>query len=154
MMTEKKYIICNYARANWGKTETLLEVVNILNSKNKPQYKLIAEKTDTDKDRWCHFNNNNKHVVISTQGDPYSFQREWLEDAAKTEAKVILTACRTKGSTVSAVYDIAKQYNYEIVWFNNFYFENQIFIGTTPAIETRKIEAEKIVEIIDTLLNK
>lgn len=153
-MIEKKYIICNYARANWGKTETLLEVINILNSKNKPQYELIAKKTDTYKDRWCHFNNNNKHVVISTQGDPYSYQHDWLEEAAKTEAKVILTASRTKGSTVRTVYEIAKKYNYEIVWFNNFYFENQLFIGTTPAIETRKIEAEKIAEIIDILLNK
>lgn len=92
---EKKYIICDYARANWGKTETLLEVISLL--KGKPQNTLINEKPNTGKDKWCHFEMKGKPVVISTLGDPNSAQPVWLEDAAKAGAKIIVTASRTSG---------------------------------------------------------
>lgn len=152
-----KYIICDYAKANWGKTETLLEVINILDSPSKPQYALIDEKPNTGKDRWCLFGVKDreikdKQVVISTLGDPYSAQPVWLEDAAKTGANVIVTASRSKGSTVNVVYDIARKYGYEIIWFQNFYFDNATLVGLLPMVDVKSKGAESIVEIIDKLL--
>ena len=44
-MKEKKYIICNYAKANWGKTETLLQVIEVLKELakvNPHQYDLLC----------------------------------------------------------------------------------------------------------------
>lgn len=153
-MKEKKYIICNYAKANWGKTETLLEVIEILkNSENfdSNQYKFINEKHDTGEDKWCHFKVKGKPVVISTLGDPYSPQLEWLTDAAETEAKVIVTASRTRGVTLNHVYSVANKYGYDVIWFESFHFDN--YVKDLPIFEIRKKEAEKIVEEIDILLN-
>ena len=154
-MKEKKYIICNYAKANWGKTKTLLKVIEILkensNNLDLDQYKFINEKPDTGKDKWCHFSVKGKTVVISTLGDPYSPQLEWLTDAAKTEAKVIVTASRTRGVTLNHVYSVANKYGYEVIWFESFHFDN--YVKDLPIFDIRKKEAEKIVEEIDILLN-
>ena len=147
---EKKYIICDYARANWGKTETLLEVISLL--KGKPQNTLINEKSNTGKDKWCHFEMKGKPVVISTLGDPNSAQPVWLEDAAKAGAKIIVTASRTSGSTVNAVYDIATRYGYEVIWFQNFHFDNSTLVGLSPMVDVRMKVAEYIVSIINILL--
>ncbi len=60
---KKKYIICDYARANWGKTETLLEVINILDDSSNPKFTLSDEKPHGDgKDRWCLFCSNDKKM--------------------------------------------------------------------------------------------
>ncbi|MBR3558352.1 MAG: hypothetical protein IKN78_05725 [Bacteroidales bacterium] len=147
---EKKYIICDYARANWGKTETLLEVISLL--KGKPQSTLIYEKPNTGKDKWCHFEMKGKPVVISTLGDPYSAQPAWLEDATNTGAEIIVTASRTSGSTVNAVYDIATRYGYEVIWFQNFHFDNSALVGLSSMVDVRMKLAECIVGIIDLLL--
>lgn len=147
---EKKYIICDYARANWGKTETLLEVISLL--KGKPQSTLIYEKPNTGKDKWCHFEMKGKPVVISTPGDPYSAQPAWLEDATNTGAEIIVTASRTSGSTVNAVYDIATRYGYEVIWFQNFHFDNSALVGLSSMVDVRMKLAECIVGIIDLLL--
>lgn len=147
---EKKYIICDYARANWGKTETLLEVISLL--KGKPQSTVIYEKPNTGKDKWCHFEMKGKPVVISTLGDPYSAQPAWLEDATNTGAEIIVTASRTSGSTVNAVYDIATRYGYEVIWFQNFHFDNSALVGLSSMVDVRMKLAECIVGIIDLLL--
>ncbi len=148
---ENKYIICDYAKANWGKTETLLEVIFLL--KESPQNTLFFEKPNTGKDKWCHFEINGKSVVISTLGDPYSDQPLWLEDAAeKAKAEIIVTASRTSGATVNAVYDIATRYGYEVIWFQNFHFDNSALVGLSPMMDVRMKVAECIVGIIDNLL--
>lgn len=148
---ENKYIICDYAKANWGKTETLLEVISLL--KESPQNTLFFEKPNTGKDKWCHFEINGKSVVISTLGDPYSDQPLWLEDAAeKAKAEIIVTASRTNGATVNAVYDIATRYGYEVIWFQNFHFDNSALVGLSPMVDVRMKVAECIVGIIDNLL--
>ena len=91
-------------------------------------------------------------MVISTLGDPYSAHPVWLEDAAKTGANVIVTASRSKGSTVNIVYDIARKYGYEIIWFQNFHFDNAALDGVLPMVDIRKKDAKHIVEIIEILL--
>ena len=149
---EKKYIICDYAKTNWGKTESLLEVISLL--KESPQNTIIFEKPNTGKDKWCHFEVKGKPVVISTLGDPYSAQPVWLEDAAKTGAEIIVTASRTSGSTVKAVYDIATRYGYEIIWFQNFHLDNFRPDKIHPSTDVRKKEAVCIVGIIDMLLER
>lgn len=151
-MEEKKYIICNYARAKWGKTETLLEVIYKLKSFCPSQCSLIIEKPNIGKDKWCLFDVKGKQVVVSTVGDPDSAQPEWLEDAAKNEAKIIVTASRTKGSTVNVVYSVAKRYGYEIIWFQNFHFDNPKLLGLSHMVNARKKEAEAIVQLIDILI--
>lgn len=149
---ERKYIICDYARANWGKTETLLKVINILDSPSNPQFTLADEKPNGDgKDRWCLFCSNDKKIVVSTIGDPNSVQPIWLEDAAKAGADIIVAASRTSGSTVNAVYDVAARYGYEIIWFQNFHIDNSKFSKMQPMTDVRHSVAKYIAEIIDVL---
>lgn len=148
----KKYIICDYARADWGKTETLLEVINILDSPSNPQFRLVDEKPHGDgKDRWCLFYGKNKKIVVSTVGDPNSVQPIWLEDAAKAGADIIITASRTSGSTVNAVYDVSTRYGYEIFWFQNFHIDNSKFSKMHPMTDVRHTAAKCIVKIINVL---
>ncbi len=144
-----KYIICDYAKANWGKTETLLEVISLL--KGNPKITLIYEKPNTEKDKWCHFKMNGKSVVISTLGDPNSEQPIWLEDAAKTGAQIIVTASRTRGSTIDVVYDIAKKYDYEIIWFQNFHFDNPALVGLLPMADIRAKDAKCLIDFLEIL---
>ena len=153
---EKKYIICDTAKSQWGKTETLLKVIDLLNRKfpeiYDSKYALTSEKT-SGKDKWCHFEKSNKKVVISTLGDPYSFQPQWMKDAAITGAKVIVTACRTKRSTMNVVYNIARECGYHIIWFRNFHIANPAIIEDLSIKNVRTEEAKCIVNIIDSLLS-
>lgn len=148
MEHSEKYIICNYAKADWGKTETLLEVIDILIGMNYP---IISQKPTTGKDKWCQFKLPNKDVVVSTLGDPYSDQAIWIEDAADTGAQVIVTASRTRGSTIESVYDVANRYGYEIIWFQNFHFDNKYYVGTQIIKDIRQKEAQCIVDIVKSL---
>lgn len=148
-MKEKKYIICNYADANWGKTETLLAVIDLLKKSNCE----IIKKGETEEgDQWYHFKfKNEKEIVISTLGDPDSKQSHWLKAATKTGAKVIVTASRARGITRYNVENIADKHGYSIIKFSNFHFED--YVEDLPIIKIRKKEAKKIVEVISILLN-
>lgn len=142
----QKYIICDTAVGFWGKTETLLEVIRIL----KPHLK--SEKDTASKDKWCEFDlPNGDKVVVSTLGDPNSAQPAWLLDAANTNARFIVTACRTSGFTVDTVYDIAQKFGYEIIWFKNFHFDSISLVGTQTMNDIRHQEAQCIVETIKIL---
>ena len=57
---KQKYILCDSARSNFGKTETLLSVIKIL----KRYYPLLMEKQNPEKDRWCHFQLPDHEVVV------------------------------------------------------------------------------------------
>lgn len=148
-MGRQKYIICNSACANWGKSDTLLDVIATL--KKTSSYKLLCEKPNNGKDKWCYFVDEEKSVVISTLGDPNSAQPKWLEDAAKTNANVIVTACRTRGSSVNAVYDVANRYGYEIIWFNNFHCDDTKLVSLSPMVDVKNIEVNCIANIINLL---
>ena len=142
----QKYIICDSARGFWGKSDTLLEVITMLS-----QY-LTKEIKREGKDRLCEFDLPQiGKVVVSTLGDPDSSQPVWLHDAIKTNARFIVTACRTSGSTVDVVYSIAHQYGYEIIWFKNFHFDSSSFYNTMEMSVVRHHEAQSIVDIIRSL---
>lgn len=143
--SEKKFILCDYATANWGKTETLLKVIDILSE----QYNIKSSEDSNGNDKWRLFElPKHKKVVVSTQGDPKSLQADWLKSAAENEAEIIVTACRTKGSTVEKIYDISKTYGHEIIWFQNFHFDSNSFHKTKQMNIVRNREAQNIVDII------
>ena len=143
----KKYIICDSAKAKWGKTETLLRVISLLIK----SYPLISQKQNKGRDKWCHFQLPNFDVVVSTLGDPYSAQPIWIDDAAKTGARFIATACRTSGATVNVVKNVAMKYGYEIIWFQNFHFDNISFLNTPEINSVRDLDAQHIVDMFFSL---
>ena len=65
----KKYIICDFARSDWGKTQTLLKVIDYFKDITPPK----TEEMIGDQDKYAVFKINEKTVVINTPGDPFSY---------------------------------------------------------------------------------
>lgn len=141
--TMSKYIVCDFARSNWGKSNTLLEVIEQL----KEKASLIVEEQIGDKDKYAVFEMNKKSIVVNTQGDPDSFQEDGLQRAIKEDAAVIVCASRTKGSTVECIYEMAK-HGYEVIWFSNFYADSE---DLSCVADFPVITADSIVKLIQKL---
>lgn len=120
----KKYIICDYARACWGKSATTLDVIEILERCSCVTTK-ENKKIEGFEDRYGKFvTDSGIKIAVVTQGDPRSFQKEYLEKAANEfNADVIICTARTKGETVDNVSAIAKN-RYDVIWFQNFSTNN------------------------------
>lgn len=138
-----KYIVCDFARSNWGKSNTLLEVIEQL----KEKASLISEEQIGDKDKYAVFDMNKKKIIVNTQGDPDSYQEEGLQRAVKEDAVIIVCASRTKGSTVECIYEIAK-HGYEVIWFSNFYADRE---DLSCVKDFPEVTADSIVKLIQKL---
>lgn len=139
-----KYLICDLARSDWGKTQTLLKVIDLLKAKTKP---LVEEVIDNG-DKFAIFKINGKKIIVSTQGDPNSYQKEGLLRAVNDNTDIIVCASRTKGATVNSIYETTNG-SYEIIWFNNFYADNKD-LSCIPSL--KNISAEAIVNLILTII--
>ena len=138
-MTEK-YIICDFARSDWGKSETLLKVIDILKTKADP----VTEELIDGHDKYAVFELDGKKIVVNTQGDPYSYQEKGLKRAVDENAVIIVCASRTRGNTVEMIYEIAKN-GYEVIWLSNFYADDEK-LSCVPYLSD--ISARSIVELI------
>ena len=113
----EKTIICLYAPANCGKTNSIRNLFlklggdkNVLNGKH---------------DFVSNVNFGNKSIGFASQGDPGSTQRKDIEELAKCNPDIIVTASRTRGDTVDNVTEIANKYGYTVVWISPFYFYDE-----------------------------
>lgn len=139
-----KYIICDFARSNWGKTKTLLEVIEQLKTKAY----LIDEIPIAPDDKFAVFEMNGEKIVVNTQGDPNSYQEEGLKRAVNENADIIVCASRIKGTSEKCIYTIAEN-GYEIIWFSNFFADND----SLPCVSIfPEITAEAIVKLIQKLI--
>ena len=139
-----KYLICDLARSDWGKTQTLLKVIYLIKTKTKP----LVEEVIDDVDKFAIFKINGKKIIVSTQGDPNSYQKEGLLRAVNDNADIIVCASRTKGYTANNIYETTNG-NYEIILFNNFYADNKD-LSCIPSL--KNISAEAIVNLLLTII--
>ena len=121
-----KTIICLYAPANCGKTNTIRSIFrklggnkNVLNG----AHDFVAD-----------VNYGHKRIGFASQGDPGSNQRTHIEQLAQNKCDIIVTASRTKGDTVDVIYEIANKYGYTVVWISPFYF-NDANYGTVDLFQ-------------------
>lgn len=141
--TMNKYIVCDFARGNWGKTNTLLKVIELLKEKTTP----IVEDLIGEVDKYAAFKLNGKKIIINTQGDPNSYQKEGLLRAVSENADIIVCSSRTKGATVDCIYEVAGD-DYDIIWFSNFHSD----LEDLPCVPYfPEIDAEAIVKLIQKL---
>lgn len=138
-----KYFICDYARANWGKTSTLKLVIQKLGTPVSTQ--------KSGNDEWAMFNvvtdsGAVKCVVVASAGDPQSVQPEWLQNAVGSKADIVVCAARQHGSTTSNVSTILGKNGYEEIWFQNFHTEQAILRDIL-----NDAAAESIVQLIHQL---
>lgn len=138
-----KYIICDFARSSWGKSQTLLKVIDLLKEENKPK----TEKLIDGYDKYAVFELNEKIIVVITQGDPDSHLEECLTDAVIENADFIVCASRSRGYTVDCIYNVAGK-GYDIIWFSNLYADDK----NSPCIKHLvEIAADSIVKLLKTL---
>lgn len=110
----EKTIICLYGPANCGKTNSIRNLFlkiggdkNVLNG--KPDFVSTV-------------NFGNKIIGFASQVDPGSTQRDDIEELAKCNPDIIVTASHSRGGTVDNVTEIANKYGYTVVWISPFYF--------------------------------
>lgn len=113
-----KYVICDTATHNHGKTQTLLKVIDRL--KLITDYEGIEETQINEEDKYASFQINNNIIVVETLGDPVPDFNEYLMRAVEIEAKVIVCASRASGYSFMDVYNL-RDYEYEVIRFSNFY---------------------------------
>lgn len=100
-------IIGFYGASNNGKTHTLNELINLLKAE---------ENALLNTDQTKSFEYNGKKIGISTHGDSGSVVKEQLGNLIKKDkCSIIITACRTSGSTHDAIEFYRDKYNIEYV---------------------------------------
>lgn len=115
MNSMSKYVLCDTATSDCGKTQTLLKVIERL--------QLIADHEEiqiNEVDKFAIFQINNNIIVVETLGDPAPDFNEYLMRAVEIEAKVIVCASRASGYSFMDVYNL-RDYEYEVIRFSNFY---------------------------------
>ena len=146
-MTFKKYIICDFAKAESGKSAVLNEVANKLNScKNIKQ---LDSKELNDFDNWYLFEYQGKRICVITGGDDASLMKKWFDWALKANADLLVCASRSKGDTVHCVNNVASKGGFSIVKFSNYFCE-----GDDSEINVlNECTAESVLNVIEKLLN-
>ena len=146
-MEKKKYIICDSARSDWGKTETLQAIIALLSATYKP-HDIHTEGKDT----YAVFTlKNGKTVFISTLGDPGSGYMNWWRIGIELKADIFVCASRTSGETFNNLINIANTYEYEVIWFKNFHFENIGMIKSKTCKSVRNLESNRLYDLIHLL---
>lgn len=138
-----KTIICLYAPANCGKTESIRSLFLKLGGDKK----VINETHDfVAIVLW-----GNKKIGFASQGDPGTPQEENLEKLVQSGCDIIVTASRTKGNTVYSVCDIANMHGYSVVWISPFYY-NDVNNATDETEELYRNSAERNSDNIAKLI--
>lgn len=112
-----KYILGVFGVARRGKSETLLLLID--NFRNNKLYSEIyfSASSGSEGDRIAIYEKNGFRIGITTIGDyPAEVEKE-VTKLVESQCDIIITATRTKGGTTEVVNSIAKQYNYEKIWF-------------------------------------
>lgn len=110
-----KFILCDTATPDHGKTQTLLKVIEKLKLMFAPE----KDEPTTGVDRYASFQIDGKRIVVNTMGDPIPEFEKYLMQAVEEDAKVIICASRTGGNTFEEIN--RHDDNYKIIRFSNFY---------------------------------
>ena len=114
----KKFIIANHGQSNKGKSESIKNVAKIILAKN-PQANSAPDPVDYTYDIRVLITIGKIKIAIDSQGDPNTGLFDRLEEWALKNCEIILCTIRTRGETEDAVYDIARQYGYEVILVTN-----------------------------------
>lgn len=146
-MKSKKYIICDSAKAESGKSAVLNEFADRLKScRNTKQ---LDSKDLNDFDKWYLFEYQGKKICVITGGDEASLMKKWFDWALKANADVIVCASRSKGDTMHCVNKFASKGGFSIVKFSNYFCE-----GDDSEIDVlNECTAESVLNVIEKMLN-
>lgn len=150
----KKFIICDSARAHWGKTTNLRMVFDLLSQDYLPKEVIWTEEVCCS-DVWALFEIDGKSIVVCSLGDPCPCHKEWLDKAVELNADIIICAARTSGETIQNVDSAKTNGNYEDIFlFRNFSSdkENKTISQLPEMMNINKFMAETIIKTALSLL--
>ena len=151
-----KYVICDSARSEWGKSATLLELIRSLKDY------IVDEPYKYGEDRTVVCNIEGRYIIIQTQGDPnttaFEDTQQYIEEHKEQGIQLYICATRSrigqrgqKGiSPLEQVRRIAYTYfDNKIIYFRNFYlyYANDL----KDLLNTASVEGLK--NLIKSLLN-
>lgn len=147
--TGKKYIICDVASGNHGKTIFLKEVIKILTIHLGAGLVLA---THLRKDQCVVFTHKkfNITILVQTGGDKEVSFVHTIEYLKTHEVDIILCARHTQGITKQIVQQIASQYNYEELDFTHMYSQNLNWPSPAVGI-SNSILSQAIYDILMSL---
>ena len=147
-------VICVWNSGDKGKSSSIIETYNFLIKKGASveySIKNILSYSNPD-------NNNNEilsvlnyqglKIGIESQGDPKGRQFQTLPELTKLGCNLIICASRTKNSTCDLVYSLG----YDIIWFSNFYFDDDIR-NKNRLSSLHNFNGKTIVKLVDDLIN-
>lgn len=108
-------IIALYAAANSGKTTTLQKVISYF----KP-------KLEINGDQRVVIEIQNMKVAVTTFGDDADEIKQNFVFAQQNHCEVLLTASRSKGGSVTMLYEIQKECSLEIDWIKKAVLSEQL----------------------------
>lgn len=142
---QQKYIICNFNEENAGKSQSLLKLIDIIENKGCKSLTVNQQTNNSGPDKYrCYdvpYKVNNVHagtvrIAVCTQGDPYSFQKQWLEQATKIDnAQVVVCTSRVRRETVKIVYTYAED-KYRIIWLSGFCTDDYYSKKNNPYVQS------------------
>ncbi|MDR1896561.1 MAG: hypothetical protein LBR10_07215 [Prevotellaceae bacterium] len=150
-----KRIIALWHSGNKGKTRTLIELGNLLLSDESC---IIVEslvgkndKLPENKDFILIVKLYDKVIVgIDSVGDPGCNLKNRLKEMIdKHNVEYLFCATRTRGETVSDVYDISNARDYEILWTSTYHSDSETDIDFF-----NKLKAKHLFDLLIELINQ
>ena len=154
--TGLKYIICDVATKNHGKTTFLKIVANILKAHRGSTTTVLAKRWGNDECFVWTDHKTGKTILVQTKGDDapsFAYTLNYLKNhkgANVPDVDIILCARHNYGQTKDVVQYIAKQYNFVELDFTHMY--PQDFNWSQPAVGiTHNILAKAIYDSLLSL---
>ena len=150
--TGQRYILCNNAPDNWGKTTLLAEVADYY--LNNPTIFQIICKTIYKFDRWAVVREiaTGKIILIQTKGDVvgcFSKTFKYLLDKKNPFVDIIICACHPNNSTHRLVEKLARN-TFNLYYFRNFSIHTKPWILPASTIVKDELK-ESIISIVNQL---
>ena len=155
----KKTIVALYGSSGRGKSTALKKFIHQLKkNKNFDFIKLDDDYSNEKHDIVAIFDYNGIKIGISTAGDIKKIIKNRVETCLikKHDCKIIFTASRTKGKTVSILEKISKEDKFQLEWIEKLYRTYDPIkksIGTDKNIHLDKITELEVNYLMDYLIN-
>ena len=153
-LTGKRYILCDSAPSNYGKSNVLTAVADYYIS-NPTLYTQLTSKI-LKNDRWLVVReiSTNKIILVQTKGDDagcFSKTISYLRNSKNPIVDIILCACHPDNETHNIVKALAGK-TFKLFCFTNFYPDQKPKKWILPASNIVKVQLKNtIIEIINQL---
>lgn len=144
----KKLVIANRGCGGLGKSSAVKSVYYLLKSEGYEPELEVWQGWEEYGDIKAIFLIKGVKVGIESQGDPDSKMEGTIDEFIERGCEIIVTACRTKGSTFTKVRDyLGKELGFDIIWS-----AHDVFPGQTDQNILNKLNnnyAQRVKGIID-----